>query len=427
MDTNKITKIILGTIFSACIIVMCWSTFAQIARAVTYYPPGALLQPNDVTSSHIRQGTIINEDVSNSAGIQSQKIKDGSDQGLIYMSNGTGLATSSNFKISTSTPDLYVFGGRMHASSTNFNGVNQTWPSADGTASQVLTTNGANTLSWTSPTATLLSTTLTTDEALITGTAVGIATGTQSIVLVRSGIQYSGAAGFGDAAATTKRAMSFTETTEIIASQLCVALSKTGTPVDNTVLTLETDNVNKPSGTVLGTITIANSSLSTSIVQYTNSFATTTFAANTKYWIVFSRSGAVDGVNYPRVAGQGSVNEYPNGNGSQYDGATWTDVPLADWKFDLFTLSTPGRAFRTSGSMADFAPDFVGFSTGSYATGTTATISVAGTQTGLSGLTAGLNYYASNATGTISTIPGTFVKKVCKALSATSCLISSGW
>lgn len=343
------------------------------------------------------------------------------------MSNGTGFATSSNFKISTSTPDLYVFGGRVHASSTNFNGINQTWPSADGTVNQVLTTNGANTLSWTLPTATLLSTTLTTDEALTTGTAVGIASGIESIILVRSGIVYAGAAGFGDAAATTKRAMSFMEPTENIASQIEVALAKAGAPTDNTVITLETDNANAPSGTVLGTTTIANSSLSTSVVQYKNSFATTTFAANTKYWIVFARSGAVDGTNYPKVAGQGSVNEYNNGNGSNWGGAAWTDVPLADWHFSLFKLGTPGRVFRTSGSVAESTPDFVGFSTGSYATGTTATISVAGTQTGFSGLTAGKNYYVSNATGTISTITGTVVKKICKALSATSCLISGGW
>lgn len=135
-------------IFSGIIGAMLLSPLALFA--LVQYPPGALLQPNDVTSSHIRNGEIVNVDVSPTASIYARKIQVGGTQGSLLLSDGYTIATSSQVRVATSTGDLYVLGGRIHATTTNFGGVNYAWPSADGTNGQVLQTNGSGTLSFAS-------------------------------------------------------------------------------------------------------------------------------------------------------------------------------------------------------------------------------------------------------------------------------------
>lgn len=122
-----------------------------IVSSATIYSSGTLLQPGDVNSSHILNGTILNIDVNGSAAIDASKIAGGGAGGLVMLSNGTRLATSTSFKYSTSTGDLYILAGRIHATSTNFNSVNYSWPSADGSANNLLTTDGAGNLSWSPP------------------------------------------------------------------------------------------------------------------------------------------------------------------------------------------------------------------------------------------------------------------------------------
>lgn len=56
--TNKILKIIIGTLVFANAFI-----YAHLASAITSYPPGSLLQPGDVTTSHIRDATIAPADI----------------------------------------------------------------------------------------------------------------------------------------------------------------------------------------------------------------------------------------------------------------------------------------------------------------------------------------------------------------------------
>ncbi len=114
---------------------------------------------------------------------------------------------------------------------------------------------------------------------------------------------------------------------------IILALVKTNSP-GNITVRIETDNGNKPSGTLVdanATFTIAAGDVGGSnayITKYsTNAF---TLQANTKYWIVIS-AASVDGSNYYEV-GAYSASTYTKGNAkySTDGGSTWNDETIAN-------------------------------------------------------------------------------------------------
>lgn len=135
----------------------------------TVFPAGTLLQTGDVSTVHILNGTIVNADISASAAISGSKVNPGGTAYTLLRTDGSGIISTTEAKIIESTNDTYFFGHRVHASSTNFNGVAYNWPSADGTANQVIQTNGAGQLSWTDSGRTMLY--ATTTDITISNTA----------------------------------------------------------------------------------------------------------------------------------------------------------------------------------------------------------------------------------------------------------------
>jgi len=100
--------------------------YAHVASAITTYPPSALLQPNDITSSHIRDGQI----------------------------QGVDMSSTSAFTFASSTVGTLV-AGTINATSTltvgattTFNGNTYIWPTASGTAGQLLQAQGDDNLAW---------------------------------------------------------------------------------------------------------------------------------------------------------------------------------------------------------------------------------------------------------------------------------------
>ena len=121
-------------------------------------------------------------------------------------------------------------------------------------------------------------------------------------------------------------------------------LDKTNSP-GNITVRIETDNGNKPSGTLAdanATFTIAAGDVS-AVAGYVSKYSTNPFtlSANTKYWIVVSAAG-VDGSNYYRW--YYDTNKYPKGNGSYSNdsGTSWTDEPSSDYGFKLLYGGTGG-------------------------------------------------------------------------------------
>lgn len=405
--------------------------FPIIAGALVSYPPGSLLQPGDVTSSIIRDGAILNVDVNAAAAILTSKLEGGNGDGTIPYSDYGHLSTSTNLTYATSTKTLTVAGGVIAATSTCFGTSCQTWPTGDGTAGQFLETDGAGTLSYGTPAATMITQTYTAGEAIATGTPVYIADGT---IQTGTTTQYSFVTGseidqgIGDASSDQEVAVSFTPSSTFTPSLLAITAFKSGTPTDNFTVSVESDSSGAPSGTALYSGTIAGSSLSTSRdTHYITFSGSGTLNADTTYWLVLGRSGAVSASNYFKTAA--CFGTPCSLTMHTYNGSTWSSLSrgLNGPLFQVITFQDYGDVYKTSANTTGRYTNYVGISTGTYATSSAAQIAVAGVVTGLSGLATSTNYYISDTLGELSTTAGTNSIKVCHAFTPTTCLMTFIW
>lgn len=427
MDTRAIKKLVQKISQPLAVVLVAFFLIAPIASAIVNYPASASLGTGSVRGSHILDGTLTNADVSASAAITSGKITVGGTTGTVMLTDGTNLATTTSLKFATSTKDLYVLTGRVHASSTNFGGRNLTWPTDAGSSGYSLQTNGSGTLSWANAAPTSVVANLTTSEILATGDIVGVGDGSQIVGDWRATrFPTAGITAVGRVAAQTRLAINATTTSAVTVNGIIINLAKTGAPSDNLVITIEGDSGYLPDGSPLATVTIPNANLTTSETSYHLYFSPVSMSANTAYWLVVKRSGAVDFSNYPMV-GYKSLSGAGEGVQAQYDGTSWgvVDGTVYPHTWDLGAGS--GTLFRVSALNASSSNAYVGFSSGAYATSTTAVVAVQGTVTGLTGLTSGKQYYLGNATSSLSTTVGATTRKACLAVSTTSCLITNIW
>lgn len=417
----NLSMFVVGVLFGA---VLFWTQFAGAIGVTSISPP---LTTGDVNSDKILDGTITNADINASAAIDATKIRGGLPAGSIMFSNGNKLATSSKFSFSTSTDTFINTASTTLGATTTINGVQYVWTTSQGSASSNLQNDGSGGLSWATPSTSYLATTLTTDEALVAGNAVILADGLQTIIVFASpSFPGDTETSYGKATAQTRQAQSTLETASRSVSGLSLILQKTASPVDNSTFSIQGDTAGLPDGTDITSFTFANSTLTTSPVEYNFFFATTTLAASTRYWIVARRSGANDLTNYPMWKFD-STGTYAGGFPANYNGTDWTTSGAHDFGFRFITNSTSGNVVRSSAVSNNRANSFVGFSSGTYATSSTATIYISGVASGLSGLSVGKQHYLSNATSSIGTSAGTVSRKVCISLSATSCLITNIW
>lgn len=136
---------------------------------------------------------------------------------------------------------------------------------------------------------------------------------------------------------------------------LSLYLVKTGTPPNNLVARIETDNGGKPSGTLVSagaTMSVVPAGVATSW-GWVRMIAAALFSlsANTRYWIVL-KTTAGDASNNYAVGYEWNANaNYPRGNmaWSADAGSTYTDEPLADCDFRLHyagVIDNTGKDFR---------------------------------------------------------------------------------
>ena len=408
------------------VILVALFTAGKAVFSATIYPAGSLLQPNDVTSSHIRDNTIVNADVNTGANISATMIAPRGTQGTVLLTDGTNIATTTAFKFATSTADLYVFSGRVHATSTNFGGLNYTWPTTRCASGETFQENGSGTLSCVSVSPTKLTTTATTNYTTTSGMAMGIPTGVFASSLIKTtGSTATSVLRNWGTVATPKVAQSFLGSDGTMAWQ--VSLTKTATPGDSVALSIQADSAGSPSGTDLVNTSIVGSTLIGSCVMYVFTMPTNvTLTAGSTYWAVLTRSGSTDNVNYYSVCGN-STNAYANGGEFYYNGTVWTADTNADFTFKNYASAIPGQLFPVNATNATSSAGFLGFAQGIYATSTTATISIGGEDIMQSGLTAGTPMYLSNTDGVISSTAGTVTRKVCIATASTKCVVTNIW
>lgn len=399
----------------------------------TIYSAGSLLQIGDVKTEHILDGTIKNVDINSTAAISGTKVAPGGAGGNILYSASSQIGTSSSLKYATSTGDLYVFGGRIHATSTNFNSVSYNWPSADGAANQVLSTSGAGVLSWASPASTQILATSTAGQSITVGQAVFIedsstfdTTEYQSNSATNNDINQGCGKTTTDSTHGTQCAQKFTASSSYSATKVLVYLAKQGSPTDNAVIAVQADSSGSPSGTDLATATKSGASLTTSSAAYTLTLSgSVSITSGQTYWIVLRRDSSTDNTNYylPSSGVYSGSSFYVKSSGGTWSAGT----DLKSWHIETMSTSVEGNAYIADAATSGKYAGFTGFAASSVSSGETLSIVVAGIASSLSGLSAGKQYYLSNTPGAIGTSAGTNSRKVCLSLTSSSCLVTNIW
>ncbi|TAK58899.1 hypothetical protein EPO14_01110 [Patescibacteria group bacterium] len=440
------------------------------AFAATSFAGGTLLQIGDVKSTHILNGTILDIDVSNSAVISATKVAPRGIQGSVLLSNGTTIASTTALKFATTTSDLYCFSCRIHATSTNFNGVNYTWPSADGSSGYALLTNGTGTLSWTAASPAYLLQSFPAAEAISAGDAV----------YVKS--YQSGGAMTIDTSATGETTGASVSTSITVASNsnramLCaVGLKNNVSPtnvqyagVAMTLLDLRQDQTGSrrthayyllAPTTGANNFTFTNNdayaawacyslynvsqSLTPAVTTYAPSQgifsqSTTTIAAGYDIF-TFLDSAGISGAPYVNINNRllqdnAADTYFLAGNTTPATASVSTTTSQANnvgWHAAIHVQVAPANAFvggvgRADADTAAFTTPFIGFAQSAISQNATGNVFVDGIASGFSNLIVGTQYYVSNTTGGISSTAGTNTRKACIAVGTTSCLITNVW
>lgn len=383
--------------------ILLLSAVTPKAQGVTQFPPGSLLQPEDVTSSHIRNGTIVNADVSNSAAIAASKVATATDRDFVT----NGQQTISGLKIFATVPQ--TTGGGC---SSGNDLCNKTY--VDSLAGR-------------------LQATVTTGQGLSPGDAVyirDVAGGNVSWLAVSTTTDNDIAVGFSTAnnvSQCTKCAQSFVPTLTEYLSHVTLKIKKHNNPADNFEIAIQADAAGSPSGTDLATSTIASGSLTASYAPYTLALSSAVqTSSSTTYWIVYRRSGALDDNNAYLLDGS-TTNDYSAG-GMYASSSSWTAMTVTkDSQFTALIAGIAGRAYKTSALATSTSNAFFGFAAATSSASSTAAIDIHGVINNFSGLTAGSQYYLANATGTIGSAAGSVSRKVGISASSTALLITNIW
>lgn len=138
----------------------------------------------------------------------------------------------------------------------------------------------------------------------------------------------------GDATANTRQAQRLYLAGAIDHAE--VTLAKVGSPSDNATLEVQSDSAGAPSGAVLATLGIAGSGLSTTAGWVSFAPLVAALTPGTPYWLVLSRSGAVDAANYYKV-GLTAANTYYDGGVAAHNGTSWGAVDRGNsWAFRAY-------------------------------------------------------------------------------------------
>lgn len=222
-----------------------------------------------------------------------------------------------------------------------------------------------------------------------------------------------------------KTAQTFTVPETCTVSAITTRLAKVLAPTDDLIIRIETTSAGLPTGTLIhanATITVLASSLTTSLAEYTLSFAGTfSLSSGTTYAVVLQRSGSRDTSNY-FTKGYCASGGYTDGNACSYgSGFVWTNDTPADFK--LLKLVT-GYIAKANGS-AIYKNKFIGFADRAGVLNDVVYGVSNGMLTGFTGLTPKSVYVLGNTDGSIKvgTTPYTSEVIVGYAINSTTLLV----
>lgn len=142
-----------------------------------------------------------------------------------------------------------------------------------------------------------------------------------------------------------------------LVAEVYVRVKRVGTPADSLTVAIRTDSSGSPSGTTLDSVVTAGSTLSEDMDWLKLSFsATVSLSYATSYWLVISRTGSNDPVNYYMVDLSEDLS-YGDGVFKLWNGSAWAsrspdvDMPFQIWSHRETTsrisdmLTTAGQFF----------------------------------------------------------------------------------
>ena len=151
-----------------------------------------------------------------------------------------------------------------------------------------------------------------------------------------------GSQSLGNTTSFQKAAQSFlTDSSAALPAQAQVRVRRFGSPTDSLKLALQADNGSgSPSGVDLAAASLVGANLAPEAYPWATFgfIPSPQLLANTSYWLVLSRTGAVSAANYYLLAVDEKLS-YPEGTFKTYNGSVWTgrSVP-ADLVFKLSTV-----------------------------------------------------------------------------------------
>jgi hypothetical protein len=395
------------------------------ARAIFVSSPQDPILTGDITTTEILNGTILGEDIN-------------SNTGITIATGTTTAATSTRLRVSggamlasTSVESLDVSGNARFRSNARFdstethNGVTYTLPSADGSANQALTTNGAGTLSWAAATASSIISTSTAGTELYSGKAVRIA----STTATHNQLDVTGTGSdstIGDNAARQKIAQSYLEDDTLLINEIAIDVKKVGTPSGAFRVCLMFDNSNTPNNTCTGTATLDAASITTSYAEYKFLLDKgIVVPAKVRVHAVMDKvGGGVDASNYYAV--QNGSNTYSNGQKFEFDGSSWTADSSRELDTTLRLAETAGSAYYCDASVSTTTTACLGINNATASTSATVSIITAGEAVGVA-TTTGRAYYISSSGGEISDVAGTIARKIGIAIGSGRLVVTNIW
>ena len=145
---------------------------------------------------------------------------------------------------------------------------------------------------------------------------------------------------FGAGGLYEEDAQSFIPSGNIDVNKVIIKTFKSGIITDNLIVRIETDNAGEPSGNLVhanATKSLAAGSVAHNAETTFTFPATFALANGVTYWIVVSRSGGRDVVNYVRTFWDNAFsNPYANGTEAILDNGVWGDRVNSDIYFKVY-------------------------------------------------------------------------------------------
>ena len=400
-----ITRLQKNRFYTACfalgVIIGATINIVQMARAIVVSTPELPIQTGEVTSLNILDGTIVNADVSSTAGIATSKLA--TSTALDLLTNGTQTFTGTKTFGTLPTLPAGTPSGNQ-AVSYNYLSANFTTTAFAVTSTDAVATNTPMYIK---------------DFGKTTATSSQL-NGAQSAVLALGCSSNNNGNPEGGA-------MKYVAAKTDIVDKIGFKLRNVGSATTSLLYQIRADNNGVPSSTILASATVPTANVSTTM-SFVDALLPTyfSFASGTTYWLMASNT--ISGICTTYYELEGTASTQFGGVAYSYFGGAWaTTTSPTNINYEFRAVPTVGYAAPAAANSASSSNSFVGFSTTAVSANEQVTITGGGVVMGLNGLSIGQQYYLGNASGTIQPAAGSTTRKIGIAISSSSLFITNTW